>query len=412
MPKQISRLRPRGRKYTSVRAKVLFSIAWKNLVAKKLRSLLTIFGVVIGIGAIFFLLSFGLGLQKLVTNEVIGDRSIKTIDVTSPNSKLIKLDDDTVNQIKRFSHVEKVGAQYSFPGSLQLNGAEIDSVVYGVDEPYQSMTTLNLISGRLLQAEDFNQILVNLSTIEALGIKDRKQALGQELKIIIPLQGASEKTNHIGEKFKIVGIIDSGAGTEIFMPKDIFSVAGVSTYKNVKVIANDSHNVMTVRKQIESNGLQTTSPVDTLEQINQIFKFFTIILISFGSIGMIVSILGMFNTLTISLLERTREIGLMMALGGRNSDMRKLFIFEAVLISAIGALVGIGLATVAGKIVTFFMNRFAAARGVTEKFEIFSTPLWAVAALTGFTVLVGLMVVYIPARRAQKINPIDALRRE
>ncbi len=412
MPQLPKKLTQDHHKYSSVRTKVLFTIAWKNLTAKKLRSLLTIFGVVIGIGAIFFLLSFGLGLQKLVTDQVIGDQSIKSIDVSSPNSKLIRLDEKVVNDIKQFNHVEKVGVQYSFPGSLRHSGAEIDSVVYGIDVPYQEMTSLNLAAGRLLNGEDFNSILVNTSTLETLGIKENKKALNKGLTIVIPLQGASKKADKIQKTFKIVGVIDSGSGTEVFMPKDNFAVAGVSAFKNVKIIADNADNVTLIRKQVESRGLETTSPVDTLDQINEIFKFFTIILISFGSIGMIVSILGMFNTLTISLLERTREIGLMIALGGRNKDMRKLFVLEAVLISFIGALTGIGLAIIAGKIVTFFMNRFAAGRGVHDHFEMFSSPLWAIASLTAFTVLIGLLVVYAPARRAQKINPIDALRRE
>lgn len=413
MREKASSLFRRKKVYTKVRNKVLFSIAWQNLMHKKLRSLLTIFGVVIGIGAIYFLLSFGLGLQKLVSEQVIGDQSIKSVDITSPNSRLVKLNDDIVNKTKQFPHVEKVGVQYSFPGSLQRNGAEIDSVVYGIDTAYQEMTSLNLIAGRLLTNDDFKGILVNKSTLQAIGISEPRDALDQELEITVPLNNVPDATeDELHEFYKIVGIIDSGSGTEVFMPKDNFSLAGVTTFQNVKVIADDPSNVAELRKQIEANGLQTSSPIDTLDQINQIFKFFTFILIGFGSIGMIVSILGMFNTLTISLLERTREIGLMMALGARNNDMRKLFIFEAVLISFMGAVTGILLAIIAGRIVNFMMNRFSQRRGVTESFEIFSTPLWTILALIGFTIFIGLLVVYIPARRAKKINPIEALRRE
>ncbi len=400
--------------YTSVRARVLLSIAWKNLTAKKLRSLLTIFGVVIGIGAIFFLLSFGIGLQKLVTDQVIGDQSIKSIDVTSPNSKLIKLDDGVINEIGGFSHVEKVGSQFSFPGSLQRDGAEVDSVAYGISISYQEMTELNLVAGRLLDGEDYRHILINITGLESIGIKDDnyEAALNQKLTITIPIDNLGLEQKEITDEFTIVGVIDSGSGNEVFMPSSNMYLAGVDAYQTVRVTVDNADNVSQVRQQIESKGLLTTSPVDTLDQINQIFRFFTIILIGFGSIGMIVSILGMFNTLTISLLERTREIGLMIALGGRNSDMRKLFILEAVLISFFGALVGILLAIISGHIVNFFMNQFASRRGVHEHFTIFSTPLWAILLLILFTVGIGLLVVYLPARRAQKINPIDALRRE
>src|SRR5262245_27336022 len=93
---------------------VLMYMAWKNLMHKKLRAFLTVFGVVIGIGAIFFLLSFGLGLQKLVTNQVIGNQSIKSIDVTTPNSRILKLDQTNFNKIKNLPHVTRIGAVYSY----------------------------------------------------------------------------------------------------------------------------------------------------------------------------------------------------------------------------------------------------------------------------------------------------------
>ena len=127
---------------------------------------------------------------------------------------------------------------------------------------------------------------------------------------------------------------------------------------------------------------------------------------------MIVAVLGMFNTLTISLLERTKEIGLMLALGARRKDMRRLFICEATLLSLIGSVVGIIGAIIFGKIVNIAMNQLAQSRGVTQGFTLFATPVWLIFGLIGFMVLVGLGVVFFPARRAEHINPIDALRRE
>jgi ABC-type antimicrobial peptide transport system permease subunit len=127
---------------------------------------------------------------------------------------------------------------------------------------------------------------------------------------------------------------------------------------------------------------------------------------------MVVAILGMFNTLTIALLERTKEIGLMIALGARRSDMRKLFIFEAILISFIGSVIGVTIAVIAGKLVNLYINIGAAQRGVADSFELFANPPWVIGSIILGTVIIGIVVVYIPARRAERINPIDALRRE
>jgi putative ABC transport system permease protein len=402
----------RKKEYTSIHPSILFHIAWKNFTSKKLRSFLTVFGVVIGVSAVFFLLSFGLGIQGLVTTQVVGDKSLKSIDVTSPNSKIIKLNTTAINAIRTYPHVEKVGVQYTFPGIASLSGGEIDAVVYGVDQTYQELSSLLTASGRLLKNEDAKSVVLNISALKALGVDDAGSAIGKEVKINVPLDKAEAKDKSIAASFTVVGVIDSGTGSEMYIPSTLFDTAGVPSYGQVKVVVDDLANVDAARKQIEANGFQTTSLTDTLTEINNIFKFFNLTLVGFGSIGMIVAVLGMFNTLTISLLERTREIGLMMALGARRRDMRILFILEAALISVVGAVIGIVIAFVAGQIVNLLINLNAQSRGVTEWFNLFSTPLWSVLAVIGITVLVGLVVVYLPARRAERINPIDALRRE
>ncbi len=398
--------------YNSIKTSVLFYIAIRNFLDRKLRSFLTVFAVVIGVSAIFFLLSFGLGVQSIITNQVVGDKSLKSIDVSSPNSELVKLDDKTINTIKALPHVVQTGVQYSFPGIMSFNGGESDVVTYGLDQKYQNLSTLNLLKGRLLSASDSRSVVLNSSALKAIGITDPTTAINQQVKITVPLarSGATEK--QISDTFTIVGVIESGAGGEIFMPSSIFDAAGVPVYSNVKVVIDNISNVASARSQIENKGFKTSSLNDTLSQINDIFRYFNLILVGFGSIGMVVAILGMFNSLTISLFERTKEIGLMMVLGARKSDMRKLFIFEAVLISAIGAVIGTVIAIVAGKVVNYFVNVGAASRGVTQPFELFATPLWAIVVIIIGTILVGVVVVYFPARRAERINPIDALKRE
>ena len=402
----------RKKEYTSIHTSVLIHIAWKNFTSKKLRSFLTVFGVVIGVSAVFFLLSFGLGIQGLVTTQVVGDKSLKSVDVTSPNSKIITLNNTSINAIKTYPHVEKVGVQYTFPGVASVSGGEIDAVVYGVDQTYQELSSLITIAGRLLKKEDAKAVVLNISALKALGVDDVGSAVGKELKVNIPLDRAEAKDKAITTSFTIVGVIDSGSGSELYIPSTLFDTAGVPSYGQVKVVVDDLANIDGARKQIEANGFQTASLTDTLTEINDIFKFFNLVLVGFGSIGMIVAVLGMFNTLTISLLERTREIGLMMALGARRRDMRILFILEAALISIVGAVIGIAIAYIGGAIVNLLINLNAQSRGVSQWFDLFAIPLWSIAAVIGITVIVGLIVVYLPARRAERINPIDALRRE
>lgn len=391
---------------------ILLRIAMKNLVSKKLRSFLTVFGVVIGVSAIFFLLSFGLGVQQLVTNEVIGDQSLKSIDIQSPNSNIVKIDEELVNEMRNFANVTAVGVQYSFPGISSVNGGEVDSVVYGVDETYQDLSNFVLSQGRLLANDDTKAVVVNASTLQSLGFGDAESAVGKTIIVNVPLDKFDADVDSVKGEYTIVGVIAASGGNEVYLPSAIFDRAGVSAYTQAKLVVNETENVAKVRQLVELKGFETSSLTDTLTEINNIFKFFNLILVGFGSIGMIVAVLGMFNTLTISLLERTREIGLMMALGARRRDVRRLFTLEAAVISIAGAAIGMFIAYIAGLLVNVYLNFSAQSRGVGEWFEVFSSPLWAVGAVLLSTLLVGLLVVYFPARRAGRINPIDALRRE
>lgn len=388
---------------------VLMYIAWKNLMHKKLRAFLTIFGIVIGIGAIFFLLSFGLGLQELVVDEVLGGQSVKAITVTSPNSKIIKLDQPNFQKMKDLPGVNRVGAAFSFAGSLRAQGSEVDTIVYGPDVHYQNMDNLSLKAGRFLEQADEKRAMINITGLASIGIEKPEDALNKEIEIRIPQVSGNKE---FAGKFQIVGVIDTQGGNEVFIPSSVPMAAGANVFSQVKIEAATTDIVVQLRKQVESLGFLTTSPLDTIDQINQVFRFFNLMLVAFGAVGMLVAVLGMFNTLTISLLERTKEIGLMMTLGGRNADMRKLFIIEAGLLSVVGAVIGILLAILLGQVINLVMNAFARGRGVTEFFQLFATPWWLVLGMILFMVAVGLSVVYLPARRAAKINPIDALRRE
>ena len=398
----------------TVQPRVLAMIAYRNLLQKRLRTLLTVSGIAIGIGSVYFLLSFGIGLQRLVANQVIGNQSIRTIDVKPTNSSIIKLDDIAVQRISEVPDVKEIGKIYYFPGSFKLNNSETDSIVYGIDKGYEQLTYLNLIKGELLKDTAVkNPIVMNKAALEAIGLgKDPSIVIGKSIDITVPLPKIQSQSKVYQRSMQIVGVIDSGSGAEIFIPSTEFRQLGVPALTQLKVGVDSVESVSKARAQIESIGLETSSPVDTLNEINKVFNYLNLILIGFGGIGMLIAILGMFNTLTISLLERTKEIGLMVALGARSVDMKRLFIFEALFLSLVGATLGIVGAVGLGWLINIVMNMLAAGRGVKDGFQLFAHPYQLVFGVIGFMVIVGLLVVVLPARRAQKISPIDALRRE
>lgn len=387
-------------------------IAWKNIMSRKLRTLLTVGGVVIGLGSIFFLLSLGLGLQNLVTHQVIGNQSVKTVDVTSANSDIVKLNSDSLQKIRHLPNVDKIGGLYAGSGKISLDGSEVDSVVFGVDAGYYGVSQVDIEAGRLIDRSKPQEVVVNTAALKAMGVTEYKTAIDKQLKITLEDAIDSDPSKSKTHDSIVIGVIESGTGSEIYFSDSVFTGNNADQYKQVKLLATNVDAVPDLRKRIESVGLETSSPLDTIAQIQELFKYLNTILVGIGSIGMIVAILGMFNTLTISLLERTREIGLMIAVGLRNRDIRRMLIVESLLLSLIGSIVGVVLAIFAGGVLDVFMNNIAHTRGFDEKFSIFHVPLWLPFAVTLFMMLVGVVVSYFPARRAGRINPIDALRDE
>lgn len=399
-------------KFKSLTPRLVIYIAWQNIVARKLRSTLTVGGIVIGIGSIFFLLSLGYGLQNLVTQQVVGNQSVKTIDIISPNSDIVKLNNDNLTKLSQLANVTKAGGLFASSGKINFEQSEVDSVVYGVEAEYQKIAHIPVVTGRFFEESGEQQAVVNTATLKAMGITNHKSALGKKLRLSLDIEADDRVVTNQTTNFTIVGVAETGSGSEVYVSDIVFLVAKASAYKQAKLLVSDSVDVGTVRKQVESLGFETTSPLDTITQIKQLFSYINIILFGFGSIGMMVAVLGMFNTLTISLLERTREIGLMIALGLRNKDIRRLFIVESLLLSLVGSLVGIILAWCAGFCINLVMNVVARSRGFNESFAVFAVPWWLPLMTTVFMMLVGLAVSYFPARRAERINPIDALRDE
>ncbi|RTK94590.1 FtsX-like permease family protein [Candidatus Saccharibacteria bacterium] len=400
-------------RYTAAPLSAIFFMVWKNMLYKKLRTSLTVIGIAVGIGAIFFLMSISLGLQNLVSDKLVGGNSIKTVDITSAKSGIVTLDNRAANRIRQLPNVQKVGVLFAAPGIIKYKGSESSGPTYGVDEGYQSLSDLAISEGRRFTDKDSNVAIVSTDKLRTIGVNNPKDIIGKTIDLDIPFKAAdSENPKTLKTKMKVVGVVKSESENIVFVPARVFQDGGQSKYSQLKLAVNNVEDIPQIRRQIESIGFETTSPVDTLDQVNQIFKYFTFALVGFGAIGMIVAVLGMFNTLTVSLLERTKEIGLMFAMGGRRRDMRRIFIGEATLLAVIGSAIGMAGAVLVGQLANILLNKLAKSRGVAESFQLFSTPLWLVLVLMLLMVIVGFLVAFFPSRRAETIDPTEALRRE
>lgn len=394
-------------KFKPIKLKILMYMALKNLRFKKSRSFLTMLGVFIGVGAIFLLLSFGLGIQNLVKGEIVGADSVKVIDVSSPTSEVLKLDDKNLERLQSISGVEKMGKLNTSAGEIKFDGANSDAVIYGVNQGYLDLTSLTIVEGKSLDVKNKNEALINKSLLKSLDYKDLSKALDKEVSLTLKLEDGDKK---VKESFKIVGVLDTSGGSVLYVPDSTYLAAGEETVQQVKLSVDDVGEIGDIREQVEGYGFETTSPLDTIEQVNRFFKFVNVILVGFGGIGMLIAALGMFNTLTISLLERTKEVGLMVALGGRRKDMGRLFISESIQLSLFGGIAGIIGSMSLGFSIDALLNHVSASRGVTDKFSLFSESSKLISAVVFFSLIIGLLVSFLPARRAAHIDPIQALR--
>ncbi|MEI6054082.1 MAG: ABC transporter permease [Candidatus Saccharibacteria bacterium] len=406
------RHKPKSARLSSViEPVILLSIAMKNLLSKRLRTGLTIGGIIIGVGSIVFLVSLAEGLHQTVDNYVIGSQSIEVVDVTSPNSSTVPLTPDLVDKISHFDHVAKSIPSYILPGKISSNSSMTDAVLYGTDNQYISLSALKMEAGDGVLSNS-KDVIISASLLDLIGQPNASSAINQQVTISTTMELNNQPAKDFSGDFKVVGVASIGSGVAVYMNGQVLSDAGAKQYGQAKVVADDRANVPTIRDQISSLGLATASPLDTLGEINSIFSVFTYVVIGFSGIGMVIAILGMFNTLTISLLERTSEISLMVIMGARKADVKRLLIFEALLLSLLGGTGGIVVAWLGGIVINMVLTNFANGRGVQGAIQAFSVTPLLVSLTLLFTMLVGLLVALYPARRAAKINPIESLRQE
>jgi putative ABC transport system permease protein len=148
---------------------------------------------------------------------------------------------------------------------------------------------------------------------------------------------------------------------------------------------------------------------DTVSQVNKLFSVVNIILGLFGIITLAVSSIGMFNTMTVALLERTREIGIMRSIGASKLDILSMFIIESTLMGFFGGIAGIILGIASGQIVNLIVNIAAKYMG-GKPLNLFAYPLWFLGFIVVFSIFIGFATGIGPAKRASALDPLEALR--
>jgi putative ABC transport system permease protein len=392
-------------------------LAMGNLGRNRQRTVLTVSGVAIGISTIIFLVSLGFGLQKLSISKLTSLEALTTITVTPGNSNQSKLTDENIGKFNDMEKVDTVSATYSIPGYITYsgNGKTTDSTVLALNPEDYETEGIKIKEGKAFSDNSSQEAIVSKSILNIWDVKESGSVLGKkvEANLIFSEEEVDLKKLDASASRKsltIIGISDDEKNN-LYISKEALSGVNLKYYYQAKVRVKDKGDIAAVRSDIDALGFTTQSVQDQVAEIETIFLIVKITLGAFGLIALLVASIGIFNTMTIALLERTHEIGVMKAIGGTDKDIKRTFIFEVAIIGLLGGIIGVLSGILTGALVNWIVNRLAIAVG-GEANQLFYTPIdfmiWAVLGSFFISTIAGIY----PAKRAAKLNPIEALRYE
>ena len=440
-----------------------------NLREMKLRTILTAFGVTVGIGALVAMVGFGQGLQRNVAESFEKLDLLNSITVlpagglggnpfggrarggrgrlSAPTGPA--LDDAAVRKIQGMKGVETVFPEVRFPAVVGIGEAEEFRLVQVVPARIAASKLVKLAAGKAFTRDDEDAVIVGRPLLRALGLDDPAAVVGRTLRLSsiavdlgrfnpadigAMLRGDKLPFSRETREFPIVGVTDSlGFGgptplqSDVYLPPgaadrikklpftniwDLFRAgAGGIGYSAVNVRLSSPAYADAVKAEVQDLGFSTFALIDQFAQVKTSFVFMDMALAAVGMIAIFVAALGIINTMTMSILERYGEIGVMKAVGASPRVIKRIFLVESGAIGLLGGGGGLVLGWGVSRIINRVVNYFLAKQGIPH-IEYFSYPLWLCLGAIVFAVAISLLAGIYPARRAARVDPIVALRHE
>ncbi|HZS04405.1 MAG TPA: FtsX-like permease family protein [Blastocatellia bacterium] len=505
----------------------IIALALRNLRQAKLRTALTVVGVVVGVAAIITMVSFGLGLQQNIIVKTFARMDVFTsITVFGPSAEQLiamsenrpraedgadsggakgnrrVLDDAAIAEMAKLKGVKYALPVINFQCFARYGERTRRLRVGGATASVEDNPRFKkLLAGKAFSGDDANEAIMTEGILARAWFassspppspsqrrrpppmegrpggpfvagsaksdeeraREAQQAIGKEIVLLtlrrvessgpdsvfgIPLltppgrngnagdgadeaEGSDRYERHV---FRVVGVLptETGlnmpmlAGADLYIPMEQArrfreanrdpmeklgeALAGDSGYQRAEVRVSDPTQVVEVQKEIEKLGFNSFSLNNQVDEIKRVFLIINGGLALIGGIALLVASFGIANTMIMSILERTREIGIMKAIGGGDGEIMRIFFFEASLIGLLGGSFGVLAGWVVDRIANFAVNRWMLRQN--EHIEFFSIPwyLWNGAIL--FAIAISLIAAIYPALRAARVDPIRALRHD
>ncbi|MBI5147781.1 MAG: ABC transporter permease [Parcubacteria group bacterium] len=396
----------------------LFKLSLRVFKTKPMRTFLTVLGMSVGVGTVLFLISLGYGLQYILIGKLVAtEDSLITLDVSYPTESGLNITGRTMEEISRLEETEEISPVAEFTGELKSDGLA-GLVVAKIVEPRYFRLSGNLPDIGMTFSEFEPALIASnaaLQLTEAYQTPPFKFAetdLGKKFSLKVFYEGAGGEESDAAESKESLPL--KGIINDEFQPPFVIVPAGFLSkeppfYKSLLVKAKNIDLVAPLQDKLVDRGFITSARVDLVNQASKVMSGITIILGVFGVTALIVSAIGMFNTMIVGFLERIYEVGIMKSLGATDKDVRNLFLTESLLMGLMGGIGGVILGIGGGKLFNYGLNILAARLG-GEPFTLFIVPYWFVAVTLVLSAAIGLISGFWPARRAARLSPKEAFK--
>ncbi|SFJ48979.1 putative ABC transport system permease protein [Paenibacillus sp. UNC496MF] len=384
-----------------------FKMAGKSILANKMRSLLTMLGIIIGVAAVIALVGVGQGTTKQVTDQVQSlGTNLLTVSITGRGSKTT-LDYKEAEDITNTSDIE-FAAPYNQQNATVKNGSNSTSVsVVGTTADYMDVKDYSLAQGRFVAQIDLDyyQKIAVLGSTTATDLFGTTNVVGQSFlingvryKVVGVL--ATKGSSLTGSNDEIV-IIPITTSERLFKSKGVKSInVQVADPKKMDAVMTELETALGKKFRGDTNSYRVFNQQDLLDSFSSISDTLSLALGGVAAISLLVGGIGIMNIMLVSVTERTREIGIRKAIGAKKRDIMIQFLIESIALSGLGGLLGIGIGLGTAQL----LQKFASMTVVV------SIPIMGLAF--GFSVFIGVVFGLFPANKASSLRPIEALRFE